>query len=338
MKLDYCIVENNIDPDKTGKVQVRIIGKHTENRSDDSKNNYLAVTDLPWANTISSITSSNISGQCDFAVPAIGSVCICSYMDVDEQYPILFGTIPKFLESLPDFTEGFSDPSGTNPISDLVGESQISRLARNEHIDETIIQDKIDNVEEDVDCNGTEFSEPITPYDTVYPQNRVIETASGHFIEIDDTTGAERIHIYHKSGTFDEYHTDGSKVENIKSKKYKITISDDNTYIQGNKNVRIEGSENVEIVTDQKTKVGGTKTTDITGVSTENAGGNIIINSTGGKLNIKNGSYSIYDLLTDLITQTKAITTFGGPTNQAVDGASQTALAAVQTKVDATLY
>jgi len=354
MKLYYCIVENNIDPDKAGKIQLRVIGKHTENRDDDTQNNYLPVEDLPWANLLSPTTSSNISGQCDIAVPAIGSVGICSYMDVDEQFPILIGTIPKILVELPDFNQGFSDPSGTNPISDLVGESQISRLARNENIDQTIIQDKTDNVEENVDCNGTEFSEPVTDYATVYPQNRVIETASGHFFELDDTTDAERIHLFHKSGTFDEYHTNGDKVENIKAKKYAIITSDDNLYVKGIKNVRIEGGENVEIVGNQLERVEGNVIKDITGTNTENTAGNLAvnvtggtftltasgkvdINSTGAKITIYNGSDNLYDVITDLITKTKAIMTFGGPTNQAVDGASQTALAGVQTRLDSLL-
>ena len=37
---------------------------------------------------------------------------------------------------------------------------------------------------------------------TVYPKNHVYETESGHIKEFDDTEGAERIHEYHKSGTF----------------------------------------------------------------------------------------------------------------------------------------
>lgn len=34
-----------------------------------------------------------------------------------------------------------------------------------------------------------------------YPRNKVFKTKAGHLIEIDDTSGASRIHIKHKSGT-----------------------------------------------------------------------------------------------------------------------------------------
>ena len=37
---------------------------------------------------------------------------------------------------------------------------------------------------------------------SLYPFNHVIETESGHYVEIDDTKDNERIHVYHKTGTF----------------------------------------------------------------------------------------------------------------------------------------
>ena len=62
--------------------------------------------------------------------------------------------------------------------------------------------------------------EPIKPRDnasksTVYPFNKVTETESGHIVEFDDTPGAERIHIYHRSGSFFEFHPNGDKVDKI---------------------------------------------------------------------------------------------------------------------------
>jgi len=328
MKLYYCVIENNNDPDKTGKVQIRIIGKHPENRNDTTNNNYLPTTDLPWANIISPVVSQNISGQCDFMVPANGSVAICTFMDIDEQVPILLGTVPKIVESLPDFNKGFSDPNGVNPISDLVGESQISRLARNENIDQTIIQDKKDNIETSIDCNGTSFSEPQTEYNTVYPNNRVIESPSGHIIEIDDTTGVERIHIYHKSGTFDEYHSTGDKVERIENDKFQIIINDKNILIKGEANTRVEGDRNYEIVGNENKKVEGVQSIDIVGdVEITSTGGDITITSNGdaelsssstGKIKISNSSKNLYTILNSLMTTLAALTTFGSPTNHTI--------------------
>jgi hypothetical protein len=46
--------------------------------------------------------------------------------------------------------------------------------------------------------------EPPSDYDTEYPFNFVHTTKSGHAIELDDTPGHERIHWWHRSGSYDE--------------------------------------------------------------------------------------------------------------------------------------
>ena len=44
----------------------------------------------------------------------------------------------------------------------------------------------------------------------VYPYNDVTQTESGHFMEMDDTPGAERIRLQHRTGTFTEIQADGN--------------------------------------------------------------------------------------------------------------------------------
>jgi len=46
--------------------------------------------------------------------------------------------------------------------------------------------------------------QPPSDYDTKYPYNLVHTTKSGHAIEIDDTPGHERVHIWHRSGSYEE--------------------------------------------------------------------------------------------------------------------------------------
>lgn len=264
MNIYDCVIENNNDPEKLGRVQVRIVGKHTENRSDSEDNNYLPVTDLPWA-----IFFYNNG----FSVPEQGDVGKCVFTDKDEQNVILLGITKKKIESLPSFNDGFSDPDENNPTSDQVGESQVSRLARNENISNTIIQDKKDNRKTGVVTNTTSFDEPETEFDPEYPDNKVIHTKSGHVIEVDDTTGKERIHIHHKSGSFIEFFPNGDEVTNIKGNKYTIAIGDENILVEGDKNIRIEGNENVEI--------SGAKNIKVIGNSVLEVGGNVEISATG---------------------------------------------------------
>ena len=54
--------------------------------------------------------------------------------------------------------------------------------------------------------------EPRSTYAAVYPFNKVYESTSGHVIEIDDTPSAERIHLYHTSGSYIEMGPDGGIV------------------------------------------------------------------------------------------------------------------------------
>jgi len=91
----------------------------------------------------------------------------------------------------------------------------------------------------------------------VYPYNKVLESESGHVIEIDDTRDAERIAVEHRSGTFTEIHPDGSQVSRIVNDRYTIVCKDDEVYIGGKVNVKILG--------DAKIDVGGDATMDVTG-------------------------------------------------------------------------
>ena len=58
--------------------------------------------------------------------------------------------------------------------------------------------------------NAKAWDEPSTQMYPVYPHNRVFETESGHVIEWDDTPGQERLHEFHRTGTFREIHPDGT--------------------------------------------------------------------------------------------------------------------------------
>ena len=224
MKIWQGIVEDNTtDPKKIGQIKVRIFGKHTEYKSFDENNNKYSVDDLPYAYPIYPISSSSISNEGFFAVPQQGSLVVGFYIDPLEQIPMYFGTIPKLLSEMPDFGFGFTDPNKVYPKEDYKDEIGYNRLAASVEIDKTIVKTKIDNVESGIDCgNGISFTEPTTQYSPNYPNNKVMQTSSGHIIEIDDSSGSERIHIYHKSGSFDEFYPDGKRVEKNQKEKMKI--------------------------------------------------------------------------------------------------------------------
>jgi hypothetical protein len=134
-----------------------------------------------------------------------------------------------------------------NPIN--LDEPTTSRLFRNDDdtITKTFIQERKDNVVTGVETVNDTWDEPETPYSTTYPFNNVIETESGHILEMDDTFGAERIHLAHRNGSFNEWFPDGDKVEKITKDNYQIVMGDDRIYIMGKCLVTVQGDAEIYV-------------------------------------------------------------------------------------------
>jgi hypothetical protein len=84
----------------------------------------------------------------------------------------------------------------------------------------------------------TEFA---TTESSTYPYNHVRASEQGHVEEWDDTPGAERLHKYHSSGTFEEIQADGTRVVKVLGNDYEIVADDKNVLISGACNVTVEG-------------------------------------------------------------------------------------------------
>ena len=128
-------------------------------------------------------------------------------------------------------------------------EPDSNRFSRNEYIADTIVQVKKDNIaigQTDVPTNGHPSSgvgtdkqssgrlwtEWETQYNSTYPYNHAYFSEAGHIWEIDDTPGAERLHWYHRTGTFFEMAPDGTLVNKIVSNEYHITLRNRYTHIE----------------------------------------------------------------------------------------------------------
>lgn len=275
------VIEDRQDPQKAGRYRVRIIGAHTPNKSD------LPTSQLPWAQPL--LASSDATPQLKE-----GDYVVGFYFDgVDSQVPVIMGALPGVPTERRPSTTGFSDPrtagelqsSPKHPSSVTVAngpatitegngqrnpqhlnESTLSRIARNEHISETAINLKRTSVTTAVPtAGGGTWSEPQTKYAASYPYNRVMETESGHVLEFDDTPGAERVHIYHRSGSFIEIHPDGTMVTRVHNSDYEVVLADKKIYVRGDVDITATG--------DIKMKAGGN-------IKME-AGGDIDLNATG---------------------------------------------------------
>ncbi|SVC94867.1 uncharacterized protein METZ01_LOCUS347721, partial [marine metagenome] len=85
----------------------------------------------------------------------------------------------------------------------------------------------------------TEFA---TSYSSCYPYNHVRQSESGHVEEWDDTPSAERLHRYHKSGTFEEIQADGTRIVKVVGDNYEIVAGEKDVLISGDCNITVEGN------------------------------------------------------------------------------------------------
>jgi predicted chitinase len=202
------VVEGRDDPRKEGRVQVRAFGLHGTNAQ-------VPPESLPWAICISGNYDPN------YPIPPLNSWVFGFFMDGrDAQQPMILGLIPTQMT-------GLIDPEangwGVIPTSNVnlhsqgsraidYGQPQNSALARGEDTHKTsILFQEVNRLSADFSSieEGFKIEEPSPGYCAVYPHNRVIETACGHSIELDDSPGAERIRIWHTKGSYVEMHQSG---------------------------------------------------------------------------------------------------------------------------------
>jgi hypothetical protein len=282
------VVEDVNDPLKLGRCRVRIMGFHNA----DTKE--IPTEHLPWAVCIQPVTSASLSEVGTSPTGLLPGSWVVGFFRDPEYYqlPIVFGSIPGIPKKQDvSIGDGFKDPSKKYPLKTHLNESDLSRLARNEKIDQTIVKKKRDSRIKSVvgALNRDSWSEPEVPYKAEYPKNHVMQTESGHIQEFDDTPKNERIQTYHKSGTFEEIHPDGSTMKKIVSEKYEIVYDDNRVLIRGKKtenigkdhNQKVGGNVNVEIDGDVSMWVKGDYYLRVDGRYSVDAGGGSAVVSRG---------------------------------------------------------
>ncbi len=192
------------------------------------------------------------------------------------------------------------------PDAHFLPEPDTSRYARGYdggNIDKTVIPWKIENIKigqtdiptgthipgtgTDVASPGTEWTERITKYNAVYPYNHVYFSEGGHIIEVDDTPNAERLHWYHRVGTFKEIDPLGAVIEKIVDSEYKIILEHSFKHVEASEQKTVDWFSKEYVNKDAK--AGFNKDVTI------GAGGDYNITTEGGKLNIYlNGDWNVY--------------------------------------------
>ena len=255
------VVEDRQDPQKLGRLRVRCVGIHTQNKDD------LPTSDLPWSQLIHPITSSGISGLGSSPGFIVEGTWVFGYFrdGYAMQEPMIIGTLPGKPSELADTSKGFYDPNGVYPK--YKDEVDTNRLATNDsanpHLglelrkltrktgvptadfDEVPVEEHISVAIEASDSDT--WSQPTIPYQAVYPYNHVFESESGHISEIDDTLDHERLYTAHRTGTSQEIDKDGNQVNIVKGDHYNIVSGKRQAIIEGNADLTIGGRHKIYI-------------------------------------------------------------------------------------------
>jgi predicted chitinase len=151
---------------------------------------------------------------------------------------------------------GFRDPNNKYPLKSYLGEADTNRLARG------VIEGTVVNKKDSTRATGIPRSlglgtwdQPAAPFGAQYPYNKVFESESGHIQEWDDTPGQERIHTYHRAGTYTEVDPNGTQVNYIVGDNFILMERNGCVHVSGECNITVDGNTNIYARSDANIQV-----------------------------------------------------------------------------------
>ena len=280
------VVEDRNDPKKAGRVRVRCLGYHN---ADTQK---IPIEDLPWASVMMPVTAGANSGvgmSPHFLIE--GTWVVGFFRDPAKQEPVIMGALPGVNTSeTTDFTiaassevggysnktstsappaattttGGFKDPNSKYPTSLYIDKPDTNLLAQEAF--DTHPSKSIKDAKDSWSTASGSAEQPATTQSSAkYPTNHVFETETGHYVEFDDTEGDERIHLYHKKGTFIEIDSAGNMIIKTVGNVTNIVAGNMDTYVKGNYSVSAGGNIDIYAGKNLTEKVDGNVKITVTG-------------------------------------------------------------------------
>ena len=241
------VVEDRKDPLKLGRCKVRIVGWHSADKMS------LPTEKLPFAQAILPLNNPH-----PYA-PKESDMVMGFFLDGENaQQPVMMGVMPSIPLAPADNQAPYNDPrtqeeidlapvkpnETANGYPRLIDEPITSRLARNETANTSSV---VSLKKERITANNTSSVEREPYYNAEYPYNKVYESESGHALEFDDTRDNERVHLYHRAGSYMEYGPDGSLVERVERDKFSVTVGNESVLVKGDVTVTVEGDITMQV-------------------------------------------------------------------------------------------
>ena len=206
------VVEDRMDPKRLGRLRVRCLGHHTEDK------NKIKTEDLPWAHPMNPITSATVSGVGQTPLGAVeGTWVVGFFTDNDLQQPVIMGTLPGVPRDLPnpDSKKGFQDPNGAYPRE--AGQSDVNRLAINETA-EVPDTTAVGGGNQVVEFNGGDPNDPIS----VANRNSPIETVKVAQFQADLEHHLSTVEKFKSGSNATEMLKAATDFKNTYAKKFKL--------------------------------------------------------------------------------------------------------------------
>ena len=229
------VVEDRDDPLLIGRCRVRILGYHTDDKND------IPTESLPWAYPAMPINTKPNSTPIG---PNEGTWVMGFFRDGNDcQEPVMTHVIDSGFTTENKPNKGFNDPETNTgkPVGKVpldVGEINTNRLGRgdvkNTWIEQNQRRTEYSTTYKKAGIGNPSWSEPDTKdggnyqFSSKFPYNYVEESESGHVFEVDDTPGKERLSKRHRSGSFEEMHSDGSVMTKVVKDNYEVILGEDN--------------------------------------------------------------------------------------------------------------
>jgi hypothetical protein len=276
-----AVIEDNDDSKEPGgtlgRCRVRVLGIHPQNAKRTGKNKGVPTDELPWAELmVSTAFHGGMSGFGISAVPLKGTWVWVFFDGGDWNRPIITGLIYSIsTKQGPGASKpngGFYDPDKVYPIKKKLNEQDINRLAANRKFAETPIK-KIRDANKDKGIStstGGTWDEILEASSKAkYPQNTVFETKGQSIIEYDSTDGNERIHFFHKTGTYWEMQENGDYQSKTTGKHYEIMNKDYHRLVKKNQRVTVQADVETKYDAKETILVGGARKETVKGIVNE---------------------------------------------------------------------
>ena len=270
-RIYMAFVEDNDDPLKNGRVRARVVGVHTEIKTETDTEG-IKTEHLPWMSRAGSTYGSGMTGQGWWGGSPLPGSCVgCIPVDGNEMQDWVYLFTISGMRTQRSTGKGFEDPDSLWPRTDRLNTHDPSyHLDKEIHsLGESYLNVRSELLESDsiteiqYALGGGEWSELGNPgqpdhrynftyegYPRDYESEEIIER-NGSVIEIDSTPDHERMIWHHMTGTYWEIRPDGSLQTKIRKNHLQSVLGQQNKVVFGDRSLNVDGTNYLLVTGDE---------------------------------------------------------------------------------------